>query len=159
MGRGIPELVTYLGRKALEVDLNAMKDIDDLSQPVSVIKEAQHLAASLFRADEAYFLVNGTTVGIQTMILSQFNHGDKILLPRNLHKSAFNALVLSGAMPVYIPIDYDEEYKISGGPKAETVEKILTEQPDIKGLLLLNPSYYGICSDLKSIVEICHKKR
>ena len=157
-GRGNLELTKTLGEKTLQIDLNSMSDIDDLSQPVSSIKEAQNLAASLFHSDQAYFLVNGTTSGIQTMILSQFRQGDKLLLPRNLHKSAFNALILSGVTPIYIPIHYDNEYKISGSPKKETIEKILEEQPDIKGILLLNPSYYGVCGDLKAIVKMCHKK-
>ena len=157
-GKGNRDLTQALGEKVLQMDLNSMSDIDDLSQPLSCIKEAHDLAASLFCANKAYFLVNGTTCGIQAMILSQFRPKNKILLPRNLHKSAFNAIILAGVTPVYIPIHYNNEYKISGAPQKEVIEKILEEQPDIKGVLLLNPSYYGVCGDLKAIVEICHKR-
>ena len=48
----------------LGLDVNSMKELDLLSHPQGVIAEAQSLAAEAFGADEAFFLVNGTTIGI-----------------------------------------------------------------------------------------------
>ena len=86
----------------MSLDVNSMKPLDNLCHPVSVIKEAEELAAEAFRADHAFFMVGGTTAAVQSMVLSVCRAGDKIILPRNVHKSVINALVLCGAIPVYV---------------------------------------------------------
>ena len=95
-GRGNPELVQLLGEKCVSLDVNSMKPLDNLCHPVSVIREAEELAAEAFGAASAYLMVGGTTSAVQSMILSVVKAGDKIILPRNVHKSVINALVLCG---------------------------------------------------------------
>ena len=97
-GRGNPELVELLGEKCVSLDVNSMKPLDNLCHPVSVIKEAEELAAEAFRADHAFFMVGGTTSSVQSMVLSVCRAGDKIILPRNVHKSVINALVVALCM-------------------------------------------------------------
>ena len=99
-GRGNPELVDLLGKQCVGLDVNSMKPLDNLGHPVSVIKEAEELTADAFGAAHAFLMVNGTTSSVQTMILSVCKAGDKILIPRNVHKSVINAMVLCGAVPV-----------------------------------------------------------
>jgi arginine/lysine/ornithine decarboxylase len=140
----------------MAVDVNSMKPLDNLSHPVSVISEAEHLAADAFGAEHAFFIVNGTTAAVQTMILSVCKRGDKIILPRNVHKSAINAIILCGALPVYINPPTHPELLISLGTPLEDVRRAIDENPDAKALLINNPTYYGICSDVKSIVEMAH---
>ena len=101
-GRGNPELVELLGEKCVGIDVNSMKPLDNLCHPVSVIRDAEELAADAFHAEHAFLMVGGTTSAVQSMILSVCKRGDKIILPRNVHKSAINALVLCGAIPVYV---------------------------------------------------------
>ena len=101
-GRGNPELVELLGEKCVGIDVNSMKPLDNLCHPVSVIKEAEELAADAFGAAHAFLMVGGTTSSVQSMVLSACKAGDKIILPRNVHKGVINALVLCGAVPVYI---------------------------------------------------------
>lgn len=114
-GRGNPELVELLGEKCVSLDVNSMKPLDNLCHPVSVIKEAEELAAEAFRADHAFFMVGGTTSSVQGMVLSCCKAGDKIILPRNVHKSVINALVLCGAIPVYVNPEVDNRLGISLG--------------------------------------------
>ena len=101
-GRGNPELVQLLGEKCVSLDVNSMKPLDNLCHPVSVIREAEELAAEAFGAASAYLMVGGTTSAVQSMILSVVKAGDKIILPRNVHKSVINALVLCGGIPIYV---------------------------------------------------------
>ena len=101
-GRGNPELVELLGEKCVGIDVNSMKPLDNLCHPTSVIKHAEELAADAFGAAHCFLMVGGTTSSVQSMILSACKSGEKIILPRNVHKSAINALVLCGAVPVYI---------------------------------------------------------
>ncbi|MEN2466559.1 aminotransferase class I/II-fold pyridoxal phosphate-dependent enzyme [Ornithinibacillus sp. JPR2-1] len=102
MGSAMSPLKEVLGEMALRMDVNSMKELDLLSHPQSVIKEAQDLAADAFGAEHAYFLVNGTTVGIQTMIMATCKPGDTLLVPRNGHKSVMDGIILSGARPVFM---------------------------------------------------------
>ncbi|MDY4920731.1 MAG: aminotransferase class I/II-fold pyridoxal phosphate-dependent enzyme [Phascolarctobacterium sp.] len=156
-GRGNPELRELLGEKCVNLDVNSMKPLDNLCHPVSVIRDAEQLAADAFGAAHAFFMVGGTTSSVQSMVLSSTKAGDKIILPRNVHKSVINALVLNGAIPVYINPDVDARLGISLGMKTNEVEAAIKANPDAKAVLVNNPTYYGICSDLRSIVKLAHE--
>lgn len=155
-GRGNPELVKLLGKQCVELDVNSMKPLDNLCHPVSVIKEAEALAADAFHAAHAFLMVGGTTSAVQTMVLSACKSGEKIILPRNVHRSVINALVVNGATPIYVNPDTDKRLGIALGMKISQVEKAIEENPDAVAILVNNPTYYGICSNLKKIVEIAH---
>lgn len=155
-GRGNPELVGLLGEKCVGIDVNSMKPLDNLCHPVSVIKEAEELAADAFGAAHAFLMVGGTTSSVQSMILSACKAGDKIILPRNVHKSVINALVLCGGVPVYIDPKVDQKLGIPLGMELEDVRAAITKHPDACAVFVNNPTYYGICSDLRGIVSIAH---
>ena len=155
-GRGNPELTEYLGSRAMAMDVNSMKPLDNLGHPVSVIKDAQVLAAEAFGADDAFFMVNGTTSAVQAMIMATCTAGDEIILPRNVHRSAINALVVCGAIPVYITPGQDKRLGIPLGMSVADVKKAIAEHPSSKAILVNNPTYYGICSDLAEIVKLGH---
>ncbi len=156
-GRGNRDLLNFLGEKCLSVDVNSMKPLDNLCHPVSVIKESEDLAADAFGANKAFFMVGGTTSAVQTMILTACKRGDKIILPRNVHRSAINAMILCGAIPVYINPQMDKQLGISLGMSVSDVKKAILENPDAKAVLVNNPTYYGICSNLKEIIKIAHE--
>lgn len=155
-GRGNPELVALLGEKCVGMDVNSMKPLDNLCHPVSVIRDAEELAAEAFGAAHAFLMVGGTTSAVQSMILSVAKQGDKIILPRNVHRSVMGAMVLCGAVPVYVNPECDERLGISLGMRLSAVEKAIAENPDAKAVLVNNPTYYGICSDLKRITALAH---
>ena len=156
-GRGNKEFRDFIGTDAMKIDVNSMKPLDNLCHPTTVIKEAQEVAAKAFRAKEAYFMVSGTTGAVQAMIMSSCKAGDKIIIPRNVHRSVINALVINGAIPVYINPGLNRKLGISLGMSLEDIEKTIYRNPDAKAILVNNPTYYGICSDLKSIVKLAHK--
>ena len=155
-GRGNPELAEFLGEKCVGIDVNSMKPLDNLCHPVSVIKEAELLAADAFGAAYAFLMVGGTTSSVQSMVLSTCKRGDKIIMPRNVHRSVINALVLCGAVPVYVNPEVDCRLGISLGMQREQVAKAIKENPDAVAVLVNNPTYYGICSDIKAIVKMAH---
>ena len=155
-GRGNPELTRLLGERCVSMDVNSMKPLDNLCHPVSVIREAEMLAAQAFGAAHAFLMVGGTTSAVQSMILTVAKRGEKIILPRNVHRSVMGAMVLCGAVPVYVNPECDHRLGIPLGMSVEAVKRAVEENPDAKAILVNNPTYYGICSDLKSIVEIAH---
>ena len=156
-GRGNPELVELLGEKCVGIDVNSMKPLDNLGHPISIIRDAEELAAHAFGASHAFLMIGGTTSSVQTMILSTCKAGDKIILPRNVHKSAINALVLCGAIPIYIEMSVDPKIGIALGLENDRVAKTIKDHPDAKAILINNPTYYGICSDLKGLTEMAHE--
>ncbi|HBJ24692.1 MAG TPA: arginine decarboxylase [Ruminococcaceae bacterium] len=156
-GRGNPELVELLGQQCVGIDVNSMKSLDNLCHPISVIKEAEELAAEAFGAAYAFLMVGGTTSSVQSMVLSVCKKGEKIILPRNVHRSVINALVVNGAIPIYVNPDMDSRLGIALGMKVSQVERTTEENPDAVAVLVNNPTYYGICSDLRSIVRLAHK--
>jgi len=156
-GRGNPELVELLGEKCVGIDVNSMKPLDNLGHPISIIRDAEELAADAFGAAHAFLMIGGTTSSVQTMILSTCKAGDKIILPRNVHKSAINALVLCGAIPIYIEMSVDPKIGIALGLENDRVAQTIKEHPDAKAILINNPTYYGICSDLRGLTEMAHE--
>lgn len=155
-GRGNPELTAFLGEKCVGIDVNSMKPLDNLCHPVSVIHQAELLAADAFGAAHAFLMVGGTTSSVQSMVLSCCKRGDKIILPRNVHRSVINALVLCGAKPIYVNPDVDRRLGISLGMSRKQVQRAIEENADAVAVLVNNPTYYGICSDLSAIVKMAH---
>ncbi|CAM3404894.1 aminotransferase class I/II-fold pyridoxal phosphate-dependent enzyme [Cytobacillus oceanisediminis] len=156
-GTGIdPEFRDYIGDNALAIDLINIGPLDDLHQPKGIIKEAQDLAAEAFGADKTFFSVQGTSGAIMTMVMAVCGPGDKIIVPRNVHKSVMSAIVFSGATPIFIHPEIDEKLGISHGITTDSVSKALELHPDAKGVLVINPTYFGISADLKKIVDIAH---
>ena len=155
-GRGNPELAQLLGSQCVSMDVNSMKPLDNLCHPISVIREAEELAAQAVGAAHAFLMVGGTTSAVQSMVLSTVKRGDKIILPRNVHRSVMGALVLCGAIPVYVNPACDDRLGIPLGMGVADVEAAIQKHPDAKAILVNNPTYYGICSDLRSIVKLAH---
>lgn len=155
-GVGLSELAGYVGKKVLEIDVNSMECLDNICNPIGVIKEAEELAARAYGAEKAFFLVNGTTSGVQAMIMAACRPGEKIILPRNAHKSAIAGMILSGAVPIYIQPEINEELGIAMGMTVESVLRTMEEHPDAKAVFVIHPTYYGAVSDLAAIVEAAH---
>jgi len=150
------EFREFIGSNALSIDLITIAPLDDPHRPRGVIKEAQELAAKAYGADQTFFCVEGTSSAIRVMIASVCAPGDQILVPRNVHKSVMSGIILSGASPIFLTPDYDEEFDIAHGISLETIKEALETNPRVKALLVINPTYYGVCADLRSVVELAH---
>lgn len=147
---------TFLGGNALSIDLINIAPLDDLHQPTGVIDEAQRLAADAFGADYTLFSVQGTSSAIMTMIMSVCGPGDKIIVPRNLHKSILSAVIFAGTKPVFITPERDTQWGVDHGISVRSVRKALERHPDAKAVLVINPTYFGVCTNLKAIVDLSH---
>ncbi|HHW03241.1 MAG TPA: aminotransferase class I/II-fold pyridoxal phosphate-dependent enzyme [Thermoanaerobacterales bacterium] len=155
-GRGNPEFTEFIGKNAMNIDLTIMPDLDSIMNPTGVIKDAEALAAEAFGADRAFFLVNGTSSGIQAMIMAACREGDKILIPRNAHKSVISSIILSGAEPVYLRPEINEEFGITMGITLNEVAGAIRKNPGAKALFIINTTYYGIASPLIDLARLAH---
>ena len=150
-------IIDLIGKDVFNADLPELPELDNLFAPVGVINKAQELAAKTFDADKTWFLVNGSTCGIMAAILATCNDGDKIILPRNIHQSAIAGLVFSGAIPIFVQPEYDFDERLAYNLTPEAVQQALTEHPDTKAVMMLHPTYQGICSDLQAIADLTHQ--
>lgn len=156
-GRGNKALRDFFGSDCIRSDMNSMKALDNLCHPVSVIREAEELAADAFGAAHAFLMVGGASSCVEAMVMTACKAGEKIIMPRNVHRSAINALVICGAVPVYVDPGVNRRLGIPLGMSVEGVKKAIEENPDAKAVLVNNPTYYGVCSDLPAIIKLAHE--
>jgi arginine/lysine/ornithine decarboxylase len=156
-GRGAHELLReLLTAEGLRQEVSLMEELDDLHEPHSCIKAAQILAAKLWHADESLFMINGTTSAVQAMIFGTLKAGDLIMIPRNAHRSVISGLILSGAVPIFLPVEFDKEFNLPLNVSVETIERAIKKFPQAQAVLLVSPNYYGVAADLKKISELVH---
>lgn len=151
-----PAFRQFIGDNIASIDLTPMPGIDDLLQPTESIKEAQQLAAEAYGAERTYFLINGSTSGNQCMMMTAVNPGDSVAVPRNSHKSLLGSLVMSGARPIYMQPEVDEALHMDHTVTPETVERTIRENPELKAVYIVSPTYYGVAADLAAIEKIVH---
>lgn len=157
-GRGMePELRAAWGEAALAMDVSLMAELDDIHCPVGCLREAQALAAELYGSDSCFFAVNGTTEAIQAMLMCALKPGDKVLVPRNAHRSVASGLILGALSAVFLAPEYDEFFGLSTQVTPEAIDKALRADVRLKAVLVTSPNYYGLAADLVAIAKIVHE--
>ncbi|MFA6843540.1 MAG: aminotransferase class I/II-fold pyridoxal phosphate-dependent enzyme, partial [Bacilli bacterium] len=156
MGNMDSALKNCLGKKVFEFDINAPIGLDNLAHPAGVLKAAEDLMAQATGADNAFFLINGTSSGILAMLLTVCKAEDKIILPRNVHKSIINGLILSGAAPIFVMPTIDMELEIANQPTLDDYKKAIIKYPSAKAVFVINPTYFGAVADLANLVKFAH---
>ena len=156
-GRGAhPAVQEAFGERMLSLDISpGLGNLDGV--PGSALDEAQALAAEAYGADRTWFLANGSTLGNQIMVTAVCHPGDVILTSRNTHRSIISALMVAGVRPLYIPAELDPESHIAHGVTPAQVEENLAAHPEVRAVLIVSPTYYGVCSDVAGIAEAAHR--
>lgn len=157
-GQGVEILNEYFGERLMRLDTNSLPVLDNVGNPTGVIKEAQEMLADAYGADRAFFMANGSTSASHVMLMSVLMPGDKILMPKNIHKSALNGLILCGAIPIYMKPTICVKEGLTKNVSVNEVRKCLDANPDAKAVFVLNPTYFGHVSDLKQISKLCHER-
>lgn len=150
---------TVIFREIARFDQTELSGLDDLHAPAEAIMEAENLLSNLYKTKKSFFLVNGSTVGNLSMILASFNEGDQVLVQRNSHQSIMNGLELANVSPIFITPEMDHERMTTGGISFDSIKTALQRYPNLKGIILTYPNYYGVTYDLKSIIELAHSHR
>lgn len=158
-GRGMADLLRRELGESVVMDVSLMSELDDIHEPETYIAEAQRLAAETYGSDACFWAVNGTSQAIHAMLMTAVKPGEKVLVPRNAHRSVAGGLILGDIQPVFMEPDYSEEFGIYTQISAATVQQKLQEHSDIKAVLLTSPNYYGIAADIRKIAEICHQRK
>ena len=142
----------------VDCDITEIPGADNLFQAEGIIRETCEKYAKLYGVDKSYLMVNGTSGALIASVLASVRPGHKLIMARNCHKSVFNALTLGNIQPVYAAPRFIEEYGIMGEIPPEEIKKCIEANPDADAVILPSPNYYGICSDIRAIAEICHER-
>ena len=158
-GRGAhPMLCRFFTEEGLRADVSLSAELDDLHAPMGCIRAAEELVAEAYGADAAYFMVNGTTGAIHTMLLAALAPGDVLLVPRNVHRSVVGAMILTGVRPIYMQPEIDTQLGIAMGVSLRAVERAVCEHPEARAALLVYPTYYGVATELAAIADFLHAR-
>lgn len=146
------------------LDITEIKGADNLFQPETVIREVMNRYKALYESRETFLSVGGSSAGLIASILAavQVKGEDSyVVMARNCHKSVYNGVKLSKAEPLYIYPEIISDLEIAGSISPIKVEEILRESKEQKRkiacLVITSPNYYGICSPVKEISEICRE--
>lgn len=154
-GPGLPAAMQRVGLPAW--DVTELAELDDLHNPAGVIAAAQRSAAELYGARCTFFLVNGTTVGIQALIAATCSEERVLVLPRNVHRSVLGGLVISGARPVFIEPCIVPGFGFSAGFAPDKLEVALGQNPGAGAVLAVHPCYYGVVGNLAGLDKVCRR--
>lgn len=152
------EEILYLKEHLLHLDVTEVPGTDNMHYPEGMIKESLTLLSQAMGSKKSYYLVNGSTSGNYAMIMGLFNKGDSVLIQRNCHQSVYNAIGLSGILPVFVQPELLPRFHIPSCVTLESIKAAWTAHPEVKGLVLTSPSYFGIMPDLRRIAQFCREK-
>lgn len=154
-GVGFGEFAKLVGQNIFRFDFSEIDGFDNIRNPQGVLKKSQEKAAQIYCSKKSFYLYNGSTSGILGLMLAVLDEKDKVLIPRNSHISVLNGLILSRAEGVFIEPEFDENYEVSKPISPSVIESALYQNPDIKAVIITNPTYEGVVSDLTTIATIC----
>lgn len=157
-GRGMESKLRNELGESVRVDVSLMSELDDIHEPETYIKEAQALAAQTYGSDACFWAVNGTSQAIHAMLMTALKPGEKVLLPRNAHRSVAGGLILGGIEATFMQPDYCEAFGINFQVQPQDVQAALKKDASIKAVLLTSPNYYGVAADVEAIAKICHDR-
>jgi arginine/lysine/ornithine decarboxylase len=158
-GRGVdPRVLAVLGEQSFKSDVVASSGLDDRSSSNGYLSRAEQLVAEAVGADKAFFSTCGSSLSVKAAILAVTRGEGELLIGRDAHKSVVSGLLLSGLQPRWIRPRWDNELKLSHPPSPEAVEEMWQRYPDASAALIVSPTPYGTCADLKAIAELCHKR-
>ena len=141
----------------LKFDVTEVEGLDNLHSPQGILKEAQELLSNYYKSKKSYFLINGSTSGNLAMIFSTFEEGDKIIVERNCHRSIYNGIIMRKLTPIYIKSKVSSIYDAPFSIDKEHLFNLIKSNRDAKGIVLTYPNYYGICTDLKAVINQAKK--
>ncbi|MEU8352640.1 ornithine decarboxylase, partial [Streptomyces sp. NPDC048845] len=156
-GRGVdPRVLAVLGEGVFSSDVLSLNGLDDRRKSHAVVGQAEELMADAVRADRAFFSTCGSSLSVKTAMLAVAGPGEKLLVSRNAHKSVIAAVIVNGVDPVWVHPHFDAGRQLAHPPGPEDVERALRAHPEAKGMLLISPTDWGSCADIRGVARVCH---
>ena len=138
-------------------DYTEVEELDNLHAPEGILQEAMNRTAVYYGCSDCFYLVNGSSSGLQAGIFTLLEEGDEVVVARNCHRSVFYALSLRKAKIHFLLPEFWEDFSCFGSISLKEVERLLREFPKSKALIFTSPSYEGVVSDVERIARLCHE--
>ncbi|CAM5336544.1 Ornithine decarboxylase OS=Streptomyces fumanus OX=67302 GN=ldcC PE=3 SV=1 [Streptomyces fumanus] len=151
-----PRVVDIVGEGVFASDVLSLNGLDDRRESQGVLAQAQELMADAVGAEQAFFSTCGSSLSVKTAMLAVAGPGEKLLVSRNAHKSVIAGVIVNGVHPVWVHPKLDAERHLVHPPEPDDVRRALREHPDAKGMLLITPTDWGSCADIRGIAAVCH---
>lgn len=142
--------------RVADLDITEIDGFDNLNHPENLLLDMQKHAAKVYGADESFYLVNGSTLGILSAISSVTHLGDSILIGRNCHKAVYHAAYIRQLRLEYIYPPFDENWEVFTSVDSKQIKEKLEANPKISAVLIVSPTYEGYCSDISEIADLVH---
>jgi arginine/lysine/ornithine decarboxylase len=155
-GSADPDAAAWTGADAFHADVGMNNGVDNRHQSWKVEPTAMELFAEAVGADETLFSTNGSSENVHVAMMAAVRPGETIVMARNGHKSAFAALVISGAQPVYVDPVYDERWELAHGVEPGELDAVLAAHPEARAAMVFTPSYYGVSADVSALAQVAH---
>jgi arginine/lysine/ornithine decarboxylase len=157
-GRGVdPRVLDVVGEDVFRADVLTLNGLDDRRESQSVLGQAQELMADAVGADQTFFSTCGSSLSVKTAMLAVAGPGEKLLVSRNAHKSVVAGVIVNGVDPVWVRPHFDRERHMAHPPEAGDVREALRAHPDAKGMVLITPTDWGTCADIRAVADVCHE--
>ena len=149
--------------RLVDMDITEIPGADNLFQTEGIIAQTMERYRVLYGSRKSYLLINGSSCGLIAAVMSSalrrkdLSKPNRLIMARNCHKSIFNAVELTGSEPFYAYPEVVPEYGITGAVPVSEIRRCLEEAPDATAVILPSPNYYGICSEIREIADVCHK--
>ncbi len=147
-----------IGKHIFKADFSENLGLDNLQNPSGIILESEKSLSDIYGTKHSFFLINGSTSGIIALMLSVLKEKDKVIISRNAHKSVINGLILTGAKPLWVNPHFNNEFGVPENYNFDEIEDLILSNTDIKAVIITNPTYEGIVSDLTPLAQLCKEK-
>ena len=157
LGAGAPaDLIETLGERFFTTDVAIAGGLDDTQASGGLLRHAEDLAARAWGAEQAFFTANGSSSGLQALVMAVAGPGDEVIVPRNAHKALLAGLILSGARPVWVEPLIDETWQIAVNVALKTYAAAIEAHPRARAVFVTSPSYNGYCADVAGLAPVAH---
>lgn len=151
-GRALaPKFKEFFCKNSLAVDLGFMGPLDDLHAPKGIIAEAEANMARLFGARHSFFLTNGSTAGLQALMLAALGPGTTVLIPRNVHRAVMHGMILSGALPRFIDPGIDPDTGLPLPLSADAIDRATMN--GVAAVIPVSPTYHGYIANIAELAK------
>ncbi|GHD51211.1 aminotransferase class I/II-fold pyridoxal phosphate-dependent enzyme [Streptomyces galbus] len=151
-----PRVLDIVGEGVFASDVLSLNGLDDRRESQGVLTQAEELMADAVGAEQAFFSTCGSSLSVKTAMLAVAGPGEKLLVSRNAHKSVIAGIIVNGVHPVWVHPKFDGERHLAHPPEPDDVRRALRDHPDVKGMLLITPTDWGSCADIRGIAAVCH---
>jgi arginine decarboxylase len=129
----------FFGENMLRADVcNAVEELGQLLDHTGPVAASEKNAARIFNADHCFFVTNGTSTSNKMVWHHTVAPGDVVVVDRNCHKSILHAIIMTGAVPVFMTPTRNHYGIIGPIPESEfspeTIKKKIAKNPLLKGV-------------------------